>query len=118
MSECPYCHDTENQVKAGLTGVGSQRWKCKPCKRRYTPEPRQMYSDELRQQVVKWYADGAGYRQIARHFKIDHVTVMNWVKAHTDQLARTPVPDETPLHIVEMDELYTFVGKKKTDSTS
>ncbi len=104
-------------MKAGLTGVGSQRWKCKGCNRRYTPEQRQMYSDEMRQQVVKWYVDGAGYRQIARHFGIDHVTVMNWVKAHSDQLAQAPVPDEKPLHIVEMDELFTFVGKKKTDST-
>ena len=77
-----------------------------------------MYSDELRRQVVKWYADGAGYRQIARHFGIDHVTAMNWVKAHIDQLAQAPLPAEEPLHIVEMDELYTFVGKKKTGSTS
>lgn len=113
MSECPYCHDTENQAKAGKTEVGSQRWKCKPCSRRYTPEPRQMYSDEMRQQAVKMYADGAGFRQVARHFEIDHVTVMNWIKAHTDQL-----PEDKPLHIVEMDELYTFVGKKKTDFTS
>lgn len=118
MSECPFCHDTENQVKAGKTGVGSQRWKCKPCNRRYTPEPKQTYSDEMRQQAVKLYADGASFRQVARHFGVDHVTVMNWVKAHVNQLPDAPFPPERPLHIVEMDELYTFVGKKKTDSTS
>ena len=118
MNECPYCHSTENQVKAGKTGAGSQRWRCKPCARRYTPEPRQMYSDEMRQQAIKMYADGAGFRQVARHFDIDHVTVMNWVKAHADQLPSAPLPEDKPLHIVEMDELFTFVGKKKTDSTS
>lgn len=77
-----------------------------------------MYSDEMRRRAIMMYADGAGFRQVARHFGIDHATVMNWVKAHADQLPPAPVPTEKPLHIVEMDELYTFVGKKKTDSTS
>jgi transposase-like protein len=77
-----------------------------------------MYSDEMRRQAIKMYADGAGFRQVARYFEIDHVTVMNWVKAHSDQLPAAPLPADKPLHIVEMDELYTFVGKKKTDFTS
>lgn len=47
----------------------------------------------------------------------DHITVMNRVKAHIDQLPTAPQPDDKPLHAVEMDELYTFVGKK-TASTS
>jgi transposase-like protein len=76
-----------------------------------------MYSDELRHQAVRLYADGLGFRQIARHLKVDHVTIMNWVKAHTDQLPPAPLPAERPLHIVEMDEVYTFVGKKKNGST-
>jgi transposase-like protein len=116
MSQCPYCHDSENQIKAGKTGVGSQRWQCKPCHRRYTPEPQQMDSDEMRRQAINMYADGASFRQVARHFEIDHVSVINWVKAHIDQLPAAPVPAEKPLHIVEMDELYTFGGKKKTGS--
>lgn len=77
-----------------------------------------MYSDELRRQAIKMYADGAGFRQVARHFDIDHVTVINWVKAHVNQLPAAALPDEKLLHIVEVDELYTFVGKKKTGSTS
>ena len=86
MSKCPYCHNTDKQSKAGKTDVGSQRWRCKPCNRRYTPEPKQMYSDEMRYQAIKLYVDGASFRQVARHFEIDHVTVMNWVKAHAAQL--------------------------------
>ena len=43
---------------------------------------------------------------------------MNWVKAHTAQLPEAPLPSEKPLHIVEMDELDTFIGMKKTDITS
>jgi transposase-like protein len=77
-----------------------------------------MYSDDLHQQAVKLYADGLGLRQIGRHLGVDHVTIMHWVKAHVAQLPLAPLPDEKPLHIVEMDELYTFIGKKKTEFTS
>ena len=117
MRKCPYCQDTEQQIKVGKTSAGSQRFECKLCKRRYTPQPKQMYSDEMRQQALKWYVDGASYRWIGRHLGVHHVTVMNWVKAHADQLPPAAVPDESPLHIVEMDELHTFVGRKKTDGT-
>jgi transposase-like protein len=72
-----------------------------------------MYSDTLRQQAVKLYADGLGYRQIARHLRVDHVTIMNGVKAHIDQLPQAPLPTDARLHVVEMDELYTFIGHKK-----
>ena len=118
MSECPYCHNSEKQVKAGKHESGSQRYKCNLCQKRYTPEPSQTYPDTMRRQAVKLYADGLGYRQIARHLQVDHVTIMIWVKAHIAQLPAAPLPDDAPRHIVEIDELYTFVGKKKTGSTS
>ena len=118
MNSCPYGHDTEYQVKAGKHESGSQRYKCNRCQKRYTPEPSQRYGDDRRRQAVKLYVDGFGFRQIARHLGVDHVTVMHWVKAHTDQLPAAPLPPEKPLHIIEMDELYSFIGKKKTGSTA
>lgn len=84
MSKCPYCHDTEKQVKAGKHESGSQRYKCNLCQKRYTPEPSQMYSDAMRRKAVRLYADGLGVRQIGRRLGVDHVTVMNWVKAHSN----------------------------------
>ncbi len=48
-----------------------------------------------------------------RHLQVDHVSVMNWVKAYASQLPEAPVPDES--YTVEMDELYTFIGKKKPE---
>ena len=117
MITCPDCQATQKQVKAGFNRSGSQRYRCNVCMRRYTPQPTRFYGDDMRQQALKWYVDGASYRRIARHLGIDHVTVMNWVKAHADQLPPAPTPTEEPLHIVEMDELYTFVERKKTDGT-
>ena len=60
--------------------------------------------------------DGMNYRRIGRHLGVDHKSVMNWVKAYTDQLPEAAVPDD--VNNAEMDELYTFVGQKKTGSTS
>ena len=119
MNPCPYCHATTKQVKNGKNDSGSQRYQCGVCQRRYTPEPNEHgYPDGVRQQAVKLSADGVSFRRIARHLGVDHGTVMNWVKAHSDQLPAAPLPEEKPLHIVEMDELYSFIGKKKTGSTS
>lgn len=112
MIKCPHCHQTDNQVKAGKTRTGSQRWKCKVCNRRYTPNPKpQGYPDEVRHQAVKLYVDGMNYRRIARHLGVDHKSVINWVRAYTAQLPDTPQPQEVVK--AEMDELFTFVGSKK-----
>jgi len=67
-------------------------------------------------QAVRMYADGAGFRQVARQLKVSHVSVMNWVKAYASRLPEAPVPPE--VDDVEMDELYTFIANKKTGSTS
>ena len=112
MIKCPHCNETEDQVKAGKTRTGSQRYKCKPCNRRYTPNPKaQGYPDAIRQQAVRLYVDGMNYRRIARHLGVDHKSVINWVKAYTTQLPDAPQPADVVK--AEMDELYTFVGAKK-----
>lgn len=112
MIKCPHCQNTTEQVKAGRTATGSQRYKCKPCERRYTPEPKQQgYSDDVRHEAVQLYVDGLSLRRIARHLDIDHKTVGHWMKAHAAQLENAPVPHD--LNNAEMDELFTFIGSKK-----
>ncbi len=119
MSKCPHCHDTEQQVKAGRNESGSQRYLCKVCKRRYTPEPKPRgYPQSLREQALKMYVDGDNFRRIARTLGVCHRTVINWVNAHAERLDdRPPVPAEE-LEVNELDEMFTFVREKKTGSTS
>jgi len=62
------------------------------------------------------YVDGMNLRRIARHLGVNHQSVANWVKAYAAQLPAAPLPEE--VDTVEMDELFTFVGKKKTRSLS
>jgi len=104
-------------MKAGRTEAGSQRYRCGHCQRRYSPNAKEHgYPDAMRQQAIRLYSDGMNYRRIGRFLRVDHVTVMLWVKAHADRLpARPPVP--TNVGVVELDELFTFIGKKKSGST-
>jgi transposase-like protein len=116
MNSCPNCHATTRQVKDGSNGSGSQRWKCQPCGRKYTPEPKEQgYPVALRQQAVKLYLEGVNYRRIGRLLEVDHKTIMHWVKAYSDQLPPAPLP--TDVNNAELDELFTFIGRKKTSST-
>lgn len=74
------------------------------------------YDDEVRLQAVKLYVDGLNLRRIARHLGVSHQSIANWVKAYAARLPPPPMPDE--VETIEMDELYTFIGDKKTGSTS
>src|SRR5260221_13232248 len=96
MNQCPYCQETRQQVKAGLNDSGSQRWRCKVCGRRYTPEPKpQGYPDAVREQAVQMAGDGVNFRRIARHLKVNHQSVINWVNADASQLPDSPpVPEK------------------------
>jgi len=116
QNQCPYCGSQDGQVKAGLTTAASQRYHCHTCGRRYTParKPRG-YPDSLRCQAVRLYVDGMNFRRIARHLGVHHQSVINWVNAQADALPEAPVPQQ--VEDVEMDELHTFVGTKKTKST-
>ena len=118
MFTCPKCHSARYQVKDGLTGAGSQRVRCRVCNHRYTPHPKPHgYSDDLRTQALKLYIDGMNFRRIARHLGVHHQTSINWVNAAANQVPATmPVPEH--VETVELDELFTFVGRKKSAATS
>jgi transposase-like protein len=83
------------------------------CQVKYTPDPKPwVYPDEVRQKALQLYVDGMNLRRIARHLGLHHRTVSLWVKAQAAQLPDPPVPDQ--VKEVEMDELFTFIGDKKT----
>jgi transposase-like protein len=115
--KCPYCENESNQIKFGKNRSGTQKYRCNACRRHYTPEPREHgYPEELRLQAVRMYVDGLNLRRIARHLGVNHQSVANWVKAYAAQLPPAPQPDK--VDVVEMDELHTFVERKKTKPTS
>lgn len=119
MITCPHCQRTDQQVKVGHTASGSQRYLCKVCQRKYTPEPKpQGYPEAIRRQAIQMYVDGGNFRRIGRVLGITHRTVMNWVNAYGARLPERPPQPNDPPEVNELDELFTFVGQKKTKSTS
>lgn len=116
MNECPKCGNTEEQVKNGRNPSGTQRYRCGGCRRVYTPRPKAAgYAPSVRLQAVQLYLDGMNLRRIARTLGVNHQSVANWVNAHARQLPPAPVPEQSA--VSELDELFTFVGRKKTEST-
>jgi transposase-like protein len=113
---CPKCEKATQQHKIGKTKAGSQRWRGYFCGCSYTPEKKiQGYSKAFRQRAIKLYVDGAGLRRTGRQLGVHHQSVANWAKAHAEQLPKAPVPKE--VKAAEFDELFTFIGDKKTEFT-
>ena len=114
---CPYCGQKEAVIKSGLNSTGSQRYKCRACRRYFTPQQKPKgYDDEVREQAVQLYLEGASLRSIGRLLHVHHQSVSNWINAHAHSLPKQ-VDDTEPSAIVEVDELFTYVGKKTGKST-
>jgi transposase-like protein len=117
---CPICHSSHRQIKNGHTLSGSQQYRCQACQKTYNPHPKQQgYPPALKQQALQMYVDGLSFRRIARLLGVNHQSVVNWVNAAHKALpaAKPPSSGET-VAVIEMDELFTFVGSKKPMSTS
>jgi transposase-like protein len=85
------------------------------CKRKYTPEPKQQgYPESMRKRAMEMYVDGNNLRRIARHPKVAPQTVAYWVTDLAEALPNAPLPSE--VKEAEMDEMFTFIGDKKTKS--
>ena len=118
MNSCPSCQSIDRQIKNGQTAAGSQRYWCRCCGRKYTPQPKAPgYPLQVRRHALRMYVDGGNLRRIARTLGVVHQTVANWVTAASDALPDDPpVPDRVAT--AELDELYTFVADKKPGPTS
>ena len=58
------------------------------------------------------YLEGLGFHSIARLLDVSHVTIMNWIKKFGAALSLIRNPK--PVKIMELDEMHTYVGQKKT----
>ena len=57
------------------------------------------------------YLEGLGFRAIGRLLNVSHTAVFYWIKKAGKT---TELPVETkPVEVVEVDEMHTYVGKKK-----
>ena len=111
--KCPNCAC----LKVSKNGQrrGKQNYICRNCSRQFIEfYSSQGYSEEIKLHCLKLYVNGMGFRAIQRVTGINHNTVINWVKQAGSSLANVPETEEIP-EVTQVDELETFVGKKKQD---
>ena len=73
------------------------------------------YSIEQKQRVIRAYTRGVGIRAIADIEQMDNELVLYWVKIigkRVKELKGKELKQCKEIEILEMDELWTYVGKK------
>jgi len=108
---CPRCGSTE-YCKDGKIRE-RQRYKCKKCVYRYTvAQKSDVKSSDTKRIAFSMYLEGLGFRAIGRILNISYGTVYQWIKKWGSNL-ELPKRSEA-IEIVELDEMHTYVGRKKT----
>lgn len=109
--DCPRCGSL-NHVKSGRI-QGIQRYKCKDCGRNYTVAQKSTErSLSTKRQALQMYLEGLGFRSIGRILGVSHVAVYYWIRKFGAQIET--VRNDNPVQVMELDELHTYVGHKKT----
>jgi transposase len=109
MTNCPKCQ-SGTCVKDGIV-QGRQRYRCKDCGYRHTVKERGLGADKKRQ-ALELYLEGLGFRSIGRFLRCSHVAVYYWIKSYG--AAIEGIRSSAGVKVVEMDEMHTYVGSKKT----
>ena len=68
--------------------------------------------DSLKCQALALYLEGLGFRSIGRLLKINNVSVYHWIKKFG--ASTQAIKSNESIEVVELDELHTYVGDKKT----
>jgi transposase-like protein len=118
---CPKCGCWEHSKNGFAKGL--QRYKCKNCGYNYTVERKSdVKPEKIRRLALHLYLEGLGFRSIGRVLSklldglVSYGTVYSWVKKYGEE-TELPVQDN-PIEVMELDELHTYVGKKKLTAGS
>ena len=101
MANCPKCHGE------GIVN-GRQRYRCKGCGYRHTVAER----GAVRRQALQLYLEGMGFRAIGRFLGVSY-----WIKSF-GKAVESVRSTATEVKVVEMEELHSHVGHKKTTAGS
>ena len=113
--ECTRCQSLDI-VKNGHTKQGKQKFHCHTCGAFGTLNPTIKYPPERKEEILRAYQERSSLRGVARTFGVSRQTVSTWLKQKADSLPpleHTLVESE-PDDVLELDELWSFVGQKKT----
>ena len=111
--KCNACNEETNQIKAEKTKAGTQKYKCKICGKYYIQESKKKgHSEETKNQAIKLYLEGNSGRAVGRIPGRGKNMCLYLIRKY----AKNIEPKETlntRVNVIEMDELYSFVERKK-----
>jgi transposase-like protein len=108
---CSKCKSDHNVKNGHIHGL--QRYKCKDCGRSFTVELKSTAKPEdVKRQALQMYLEGLGFCSIARILHVSHVSVLKWIRKYGREI--DSIRNDKPVKIMELDELHTYVGHKKT----
>ncbi|WP_157867546.1 IS1 family transposase [Gloeothece citriformis] len=108
---CPKC--ASNNIRKNGHRRGKQNHQCQDCGRQFIDCYSQVgYPKEVKENCLTMYVNGNGFRAIERITKVNHNTVIRWVRQVGIKLSNQKETSSIP-DVAQLDELQTFVGKKK-----
>lgn len=118
---CLHCQ-SEKLILCGKNAAGSQRYKCKDCRRYSTLErckrPNALHRDATQRALgLQLVFEGLSFRAAARVVGVHHQTIINWVNAAHRKLEQQKQPDAARVALLEVDEQWTYITKKRVKSS-
>lgn len=99
--------------------MGKQKYHCKACGAYGTLAPTVRYTPERKAEILRAYHERSSLRGLERTFGVARQTVAKWLKEKAENLPTLPpLADAQPDDVLELDELWSFVGSKKTNDGS
>jgi transposase len=115
MHECKRC-ESKIIVKSGIVRE-KQRWLCKECGYNFTEgDGRKQTSEAKKALAVLLVCLGLSFRASGLVVKVGRSTVLRWFRTFAETLQLPAIAGN--LDVVELDEMWHFLQKKKTSSGS
>lgn len=88
---------------------------CKACGRTFGDKNHRRIDSQTRDKALALYAEGMSARAIERVVGVSHNSVLGWVRKEVEDYALKP-PPAAEQQVVEIDEMWSYVGSKKNRS--
>ena len=105
---CKYCDGT--CVKNGYHKTGTQRFICKSCRKSQQKDYLYQAYNNINGYITAYIKEGVGIRSIARLLHISSTTLLKRIIKISSEVKIPPVAANS---VFEVDEIKTFLGKKK-----
>ena len=118
MPNCPNCGNIK--VRKNGKSRGTQRMKCSSCGKTFAEHPKRI-SKETKKKAIMMYLNNVGIRKIALIFNVSPTSVSRWIQnAHkllTELINKFNPLSHDKADIIELDEIYTYVKKRRKESS-